>query len=42
MDAENLDFPASFFDFVLCGFALQFFPHLDRALEEFRRVLKPN
>lgn len=42
MDAENLDFPASFFDFVLCGFSLQFFPHLDRALGEFRRVLKPN
>jgi ubiquinone/menaquinone biosynthesis C-methylase UbiE len=42
MDAENLDFPASFFDVVLCGFSLQFFPHLDRALEEFRRVLKPS
>jgi ubiquinone/menaquinone biosynthesis C-methylase UbiE len=42
MDAEHLDFPASFFDFVLCGFSLQFFPHLDRALAEFRRVLKPN
>jgi len=42
MDAENLDFPASFFDFVLCGFSLQFFPHLNRALSEFRRVLKPN
>jgi len=42
MDAENLDFPAAFFDFVLCGFSLQFFPHLERALSEFRRVLKPN
>ncbi len=42
MDAENLDFPAASFDFVLCGFSLQFFPHLDRALSEFRRVLKPN
>ena len=42
MDAEHLDFPASSFDFVLCGFSLQFFPHLDRALSEFRRVLKPN
>jgi len=42
MDAENLDFPDSFFDVVLCGFSLQFFPHLDRALKEFRRVLKPN
>jgi ubiquinone/menaquinone biosynthesis C-methylase UbiE len=42
MDAETLDFPASFFDVVLCGFSLQFFPHLDRALGEFHRVLKPN
>ena len=42
MDAENLDFPDSFFDVVLCGFSLQFFPHLDSALKEFRRVLKPN
>ncbi|HUG33424.1 MAG TPA: class I SAM-dependent methyltransferase, partial [Anaerolineales bacterium] len=41
MDAENLDFPVSFFDVVLCGFSLQFFPHLERALKEFRRVLKP-
>jgi ubiquinone/menaquinone biosynthesis C-methylase UbiE len=41
MDAENLDFPDSFFDVVLCGFSLQFFPHLERALAEFRRVLKP-
>ncbi|MCI0549826.1 MAG: methyltransferase domain-containing protein [Anaerolineae bacterium] len=40
MDAEHLTFPDSFFDFVLCGFSLQFFPHLDRALSEFRRVLK--
>lgn len=41
MDAETLDFPDSFFDVLLCGFSLQFFPHLDRALAEFRRVLKP-
>ena len=41
MDAENLLFPDSSFDFVLCGFSLQFFPHLERALSEFRRVLKP-
>src|SRR5215207_1191308 len=40
MDAENLTFPDSSFDFVLCGFSLQFFPHLDRALSEFRRVLR--
>lgn len=41
MDAENLSFPDSSFDFVVCGFSLQFFPHLERALSEFRRVLKP-
>ena len=41
MDAENLTFPDSSFDFVLCGFSLQFFPHLAHALSEFRRVLKP-
>jgi O-methyltransferase / aklanonic acid methyltransferase len=41
MDAEHLTFPDSSFDFVLCGFSLQFFPHLDQALSEFRRVLKP-
>ena len=41
MDAENLTFPDSSFDFVLCGFSLQFLPHLERALSEFKRVLKP-
>jgi ubiquinone/menaquinone biosynthesis C-methylase UbiE len=41
MDAEQLEFPDASFDFVLCGFSLQFFPHLDRALSEFRRVLRP-
>jgi ubiquinone/menaquinone biosynthesis C-methylase UbiE len=41
MDAEHLTFPDSSFDFVLCGFSLQFFPHLDQALSEFKRVLKP-
>lgn len=40
MDAESLDFPDETFEYVLCGFALQFFPHLERALAEFRRVLK--
>ena len=42
MDAENLDFPDSFFDVLLCGFSLQFFPHLERAFSEFRRVLNPS
>ena len=41
MDAEHLDFPDSSFDAILCGFALFFFPQLDRALSEFRRTLKP-
>ena len=41
MDAEHLTFSDSTFDVVLCGFALQFFPHLEQALSEFRRVLKP-
>jgi len=41
MDAEHLAFPDAAFDGVLCGFALFFFPHLDRALAEFRRVLRP-
>jgi len=40
MDAEHLDFPESSFEVVLCGFALFFFPQLDRALAEFGRVLK--
>lgn len=40
MDAEQLTFPDSTFDFVLCGFSLQFFPHLEQALSEFHRVLK--
>ena len=42
MDAEQLTFPDSSFDFVLCGFSLQFFPHLEQALSEFKRVLKPD
>lgn len=39
-DAENLEFPAAAFDRVLCGFGLMFFPDQDKALREFRRVLK--
>ncbi len=41
MDAERLALPDATFDAVLCGFALFFFPRLQRALAEFRRVLKP-
>ena len=42
MDAEDLSFPDSTFDYVLCGFCLFFFPNLDRALSEMVRVLKPH
>jgi ubiquinone/menaquinone biosynthesis C-methylase UbiE len=42
MDAEHLQFPGETFDYVLCGFAIFFFPQLDLAMSEFRRVLKPN
>jgi ubiquinone/menaquinone biosynthesis C-methylase UbiE len=41
MEAERLEFAAATFSSVLCGFGLMFFPHLDRALAEFRRVLVP-
>ena len=42
MDAEYLAFPDESFDCVLCSFAIFFFPQLDRALSEMRRVLKPD
>jgi SAM-dependent methyltransferase len=41
MDAERLDFPDASFDCLICGFAIFFFPNFDKALSEFRRVLKP-
>ncbi len=41
MDAEHLTFPDASFDYVLCGFAIFFFPHLEQALSEFFRVLRP-
>jgi ubiquinone/menaquinone biosynthesis C-methylase UbiE len=41
MDAEHLQFPDKSFDYVLCGFAIFFFPQLELAMSEFRRVLKP-
>ena len=42
MDAEALEFPDESFDYVLCGFAIFFFPRLYHAMSEFRRVLKHN
>jgi len=42
MDAEHLKFPDATFDYVLCGFGIMFFPDRERALGEFRRVLKPD
>ncbi len=40
MDAEELGFQSASFDSVLCGFALDSFPHPDRAISEYRRVLQ--
>lgn len=40
MDAEFLEFPNESFDFVFCSFSIFFFPQLERALSELRRVLK--
>lgn len=41
MDAEHLTFEADSFDAVLCSFAIFLFPHLEQALSEFYRVLRP-
>ena len=41
MDIERLEFPDAAFDAATCGHGLQFVPHLDSALGEARRVLKP-
>lgn len=41
MDAEHLDFPDSFFEAVLCGLGIFFFPQVELALAEFRRTLQP-
>ncbi len=41
MDAEELEFEDGSFDIVYCGFGLFFFPDLRKAMDEFRRVLKP-
>ena len=41
MDIERLAFGGATFDVVVCGHGLQFAPHLDVALREARRVLRP-
>ena len=41
MDAEHLTFADASFDAVLCSFAIFLFPHLEQALAEFWRVLRP-
>ncbi len=41
MDAEQLRFPDASFDVVFCAYALFFFPHIEQALSEFYRVLRP-
>lgn len=41
MDAEDLQFTGSRFDYVLCGLSLSFFPDLKGALSESYRVLRP-
>ncbi|HSJ86756.1 MAG TPA: methyltransferase domain-containing protein [Anaerolineales bacterium] len=42
MDGDALGFPSNTFDFVLCGFAIFFFPQPDVTLKEWKRVLLPN
>ena len=42
MDSEHLAFPDNTFDYILCGFAIFLFPHLEQALSEFFRVLRTN
>lgn len=42
MDAEQLALPSASYDAVLCSYALWFFPHVERAVAEFQRVLRPS
>lgn len=41
MDGENLELPDSSFDVVSCRFGLMYLPDRQRALTEWRRVLRP-
>ncbi|MBS0656552.1 MAG: methyltransferase domain-containing protein [Verrucomicrobia bacterium] len=42
MDAEELQFQPEAFDVVFSGFCLFFLPNVQKALSEFKRVLKPS
>jgi ubiquinone/menaquinone biosynthesis C-methylase UbiE len=42
MDAEALTLPDATFDYVLCGYAIFWFPNPQQALAEFFRVLRPD
>lgn len=41
MDAECLTFADASFDFVLCNFAIFWFPHREQTIKEVSRVLRP-
>jgi ubiquinone/menaquinone biosynthesis C-methylase UbiE len=41
MDGENLELADASFAAVLCRFGLIYMPHQQRALAEWRRLLKP-
>ena len=41
MDAENLDFQNDYFDYVICAFGLFFCNDMQKAIIEWKRVLKP-
>jgi ubiquinone/menaquinone biosynthesis C-methylase UbiE len=41
MDAQNLKFPDSMFNIVICSMSFQFFPDQKKAIREMHRVLKP-
>lgn len=42
MDAENLDFPTKYFDYVFCGLSVHFFSKPLLAIDEMYKVLKVN
>ena len=42
MDAEELRFPESSFDVILCALGLMYVPDPEKAVREFHRVLRPS